>query len=235
MFHIKCTSSQVHFLPSLSLSQKRSILPSNPKPLVVHSRAWTWREGCRGQAWVGELSTPGLGCLADEVISSPSHSPADERPGRLRCLWSGKGLAGQGWCYRCGVCACLGSPLAPLGRRSRGWALGTWMERQGWRQLGRWKRGGRLGRVRRAGGDLGEVEDLGGEAGRLKQRGGLPSASTLSAQPANSNCYQGTGAREKDDKRDARGGGKRSLGKGVKARERARNSGGEWTVLGIRV
>ena len=97
------------------------------------------------------------------------------------------------------------------------------------------ERGGRLGRVRRAGGDLGEVEDLGGEAGRLKQRGGLPSASTLSAQPANSNCYQGTGAREKDDKRDARGGGKRSLGKGVKARERARNSGGEWTVLGIRV
>ena len=57
----------------------------------------------------------------------------------------------------------------------------------------------------------------------------------LSAQPANSNCYQGTRAREKDDKRDARGGGKRLLGKGVKARERARNSGGEWTVLDTRV
>lgn len=40
------------------------------------------------------------------------------------------------------------------------------------------------------------------------------------------------GPGKRDDKRDARGGGKRSLGKGVKARERARNSGGEWTVLG---
>lgn len=60
--------------------------------------------GVQGAGLVGELGTPGLGCLADEVISSPSHSPADERPGRLRCLWSGKGLAGQGWCYRWGMC-----------------------------------------------------------------------------------------------------------------------------------
>lgn len=72
----------------------------------------------------------------------------------------------------------------------------------------------------------------GRRGGRAEAEGRASFCIHAQCPASNSNCYQGTGAREKDDKRDARGGGKRSLGKGVKARERARNSGGEWTVLG---
>lgn len=71
MFYIKCTSSQVHFLPSLSFSETQHPPFQPGGSSGCPQQGLDMERGVQGAASVGELGTPGLGCLADEVTFFP--------------------------------------------------------------------------------------------------------------------------------------------------------------------